>query len=248
MILSITSWNMQGGFRDKESRMKLPESNRIRNTNILLIQEAGNPNGAGINVNEYATLFGKTFKCVACETDQNAQVNLRCTTCILVDQYVSNLNYQIYVVGYVGYRPIVGLRINGSYICTVHDIADGTSYNIKSLLSRVFADKGPWMLMGDLNCDPGFMSGLPNNTPNTPVFVNAGTHDRPHGFFEIYPAGPTQGAGGVRTAILDYVLADETMLPHLSSMGSYNIENEMATDRYLNYLSDHNMINCLVDI
>jgi len=38
------------------------------------------------------------------------------------------------------------------------------------------------------------------------------------------------------------------MLPHLNIMGSYNIENEMATDRYLNYLSDHNMINCLVDI
>lgn len=246
MRLLISSWNMQGGLRDKVANMRMPSSPRILNTNILLVQEEGNPDDRGVWVNDEIFIFGKRFTCIVSEVDPEARVQYRCTTSVLVDDYVRSLRFQVQKISHVGYRPIVGLKIGSVSILTVHDIANGTSFDIKDLINRGLRYIEPWMIMGDINCTPQAMNHDNHYIPDTPVFVNCNTVNRPKGFYEIYPANPTQGRNGSRTTTLDYILASESMLPFIRAGANYHIENEMILSNN-GYLSDHNMINCVLD-
>ena len=165
---------------------------------------------------------------------------------MLVDDYVRSLRPQIRKIGHIGYRPFVGVKINTVSILTVHNIANGTSFDIKDLINRELGYVEPWMIMGDINCTPQEMNHSIHFDPDTPVCVNCRTGDRAKDFYEIYPKNPTQGRNGCRTTTLDYVLASKSMLPYIKAGSNYHIENEMVFSNY-GYLSDHNMINCVLD-
>ena len=239
---------MQGGLRDKVARMMPATSSYILNTHILLVQEAGKPDGSGMWQNDEITIWGRQFVCVVAAIDPYAEVNFRCTTCILVDRTIAHLIQETRIIGNVGYRPALGIKINGKWIMTIHDTADGKSWELKNLINQGFQYYEPWMLMGDLNCDPQSMSGYEHYSPCQAVPVNLGIHDRPKVIYEIYPRRSTQGPNGNRISTLDYILASGFMLPYLSNNGVIHMENEKMHDWYNNYLSDHNMISCAVDL
>lgn len=256
MAINITSWNMQGAGYDKLNAMCNVYAD-FRDTDILLLQETGNPNNPnGIQIDGSYEIFQKTFKCVAVCDDETAKYK-RCTTAILIDEAIMGKFRQCYTCGKTGLRPAIFAIFDDIVIGTIHApaISGGDLVYLKDIYAKINYEceiRGlPCVFMGDMNID------LSKSFPFT--LCDGGTHPRYDYPNEIwiektsrtdvrclimYPKENTQGPNGERTSKLDFAFLSDR-LKQCPIYGVFNrIVQKSITDK--EYLSDHNMIGITI--
>ena len=255
--INIISWNSQGGAGQGEKFDALSRYvgayNQSAEDCVIFLQEAGTPTqgGTGFIQDKWYSLGGRNYYCAVACADPTAQVQ-RCTVTALLNEELYK-HYQIQT-GYLehgAFRPIPCVLINDQYILAgMHAIADSTQSvaEAKDVISYLDNEMGErtWILVGDFNAGPEChpeLSGQTSIMPNTlnPICYR-GTEDRPHLCNMLYPDRPTQGAGGFRTATLDYAF----MKINVNSIDAWRNETVYSASGLV--LSDHNMISMGITI
>lgn len=243
MSLTVANWNMQGAGADKFARAKSSDYD-LSNTDILLLQETGNPDNGGLKEGEYYYFMGEPYYCGVVCTDPTA-VALRCTNAILIRASLATKASHFGAIEIVGYRYIPYVVYCNIAFASIHAPAiDDPQFAIGAVKSVYELSNGcDWVLMGDYNTDP--LSIVPNGTHwDTVNEVDLlGTKSRPQlPCLLIYPCNATQGPGGKRERRLDYAFLSES----LSRYRIWGVVNsriyESSTPNIKNTLSDHNMV------
>lgn len=258
MFVTINSWNMQGGGRDKLAYL---DSSLLGNkNNIILVQEAGVSGTTGFLQNEvYQSQDGREFLCMLAVKDPLAAMNERCTTAILVELplvehcQISAFYDRVYSTA----RPLVYVQVGGLTIATFHAIANA-SYSVvevKNAISRIneITRNGNWILMGDFNSEPfDYDMNRSNIMPNEFNHIRlSGTNSRydeqKDTCYIIYDRLPTQGPHGRRTRCLDYTFVGNSAVENIGSQyingRTYALfYNNIVVDACNRVVSDHNII------
>lgn len=256
--INIISWNSQGGAGQGEKFDALSRYvgtyNQKGEDCVIFLQEAGTPaqGGTGFIQGQCYPLGGRNYCCAEACADPTARVQ-RCTVTALVNKELCH-HYQI-KTGYLEHgalRPIPFVLINNQYILAgMHAIADSTQSvtEVKDIISYLDNETGErtWILVGDFNAAPECHPEFPEQTEIRPDVLNPicyrGTRDRPHLCNMLYPSGPTQGAGGYRTATLDYAF----MKINVNRIDDWRNDTVYSSTPGL-VLSDHNMISMKITI
>lgn len=232
MLFNVCSWNMQGGGNPEKFERLCELLNDLTKTQshqnmVILLQESGSGVfKTGENYKDVVT--EKDYHCLCSARDPAAVVE-RCTTSILVSSDLAKCTP--FCIAYGTYRPLIGITHHLSTIATCHAIAFGAAAvpEVKAFLHK-FNPEENWLLMGDFNSAPSsyLPSGhtLANNVSHS---INLGNNRHPLLCNIKFPHGFTQGSGGERTALLDFLFSS-------CSVETSNIENIQ-----LKY-SDHNVL------
>ncbi len=251
MQLTVTSWNMQGAGYDKLTYMCNVYAD-FKDTNVFLLQETGNPNNPnGIQQGMQYILFEKQFTCVLVCEDLTAK-SLRCTTAILIDDFLGKKFKQCHMIGAAGYRPAIFAIFEDIVIGTIHapSIPGGEVSYIKGIYSRLNYEckchNLPWAFMGDMNIDlakdfPFEMcdGAKPRADSLNEIYIEK-TSSSDVRCLLAYPKGNTQGSGGERTRKLDFAFFSRDF-GYYKWYGMFN-KKVLETITTQKYLSDHNMI------
>lgn len=260
-IINIISWNSQGGARQGEKFDALSRYvgayNQSGEDCVIFLQEAGTPTpgGTGFEEGKCYPLGGRSYYCAVVCPDPIAQVQ-RCTVTILVNMEFYNKN--VTKAGYLehgAFRPIPCVLVNDQYILAgMHAIADSRQSvtEVNNIISHLDNDKKKrkWILVGDFNAEPECHLELSEQTRIVPGKLNpiryGGTKSRPQLCNMLYPAQPTQGAGGYRTATLDYAFMEINFKNE--DIVAWRNEIVYSTSIPKRILSDHNMISMRITI
>lgn len=248
--ITISSWNAQGNFRMKYQFLGPILSSW--DSNVILVQEQGNPDTTGFNRGEIFEIGSKCFVCAFCFKDPTA-TNFRCTTAVFVESelYPHIVDRGIYSVA-VG-RPLVYIDLaSGVRIATVHSIANNAqsvqdNRNYIKWLDYDSLGKN-WIMMGDFNSEPiqypeciygNSITLSPNSHQSIPYWIYS------TGGIEfcniLFDANPTQGANGVRNSNYDFIFYSDTPSFRIGGI----INQKIYLPEY-GVISDHNLIQTTI--
>lgn len=242
MPLTIASWNMQGAGGERlRSIENLDAKNNL--PDVILLQESGNPESGGVPSDTKVTVFRHSYHCYCSDKDPTAKI-FRCTNSILVRHdrvpYVSDVG----MIELVGYRPCPFVVLENIVIVNIHAPAENRAQEkVVGVLLHLVRNNKLWVLMGDMNSDVHKERRLtPPFTPGVPIRVNLASDSRPLICRCIYSQNHTQGGGGVRKVILDYIYFSEDLYQAMHSPAMVPIESIYIHDGGGHWVSDHNMV------
>ena len=243
--IRISSWNAQGGFREKSQLLDFLLSST--EPNILLIQEQGTIGGTGYQINENFCIGDTRYKCICLCPDPFAKMD-GCTTAIMVEDkllpHIKDIGYKENSTG----RPMCYVKLaSGVMIATIHATANSeiSIREVKKMISKLDQDDSDWIFMGDFNSSPwNYDVKYCGLVVNREQCIQYGGTSRNLKYCNIiYDSQPTQGSEGERYNYLDFAFTNEN-----HSFRVYRITNQMVYHENGTNCSDHNLIQLSVGV